>query len=620
MESPGSIEFILIIGLGLAAQWVAWRFSFPAIILMLVTGLIVGPGLGWIKPSSDFGAALGPIISLCVAVILFEGGMSLRMHELKHVAHGVRRLVTLGAVFNFLFGALAAHYLGGLHWPVSMVLAAILVVTGPTVIMPLLRQAMLNRRVASYLKWEAIINDPIGALLAVLVFQYFLYAKDNDNVAYSQIFERLGLAISAALLLGGAGGYLLVQMFRRAWVPEFLKGPWLLAFVLITFVISNEIQPEAGLLTVTVLGMTIGNFGLPNLDEMRRFKEYITVLLISSVFILLAADLNLQQLAQMGWREIVLVLAIMFLVRPLSIMLATIGTDMSWRERMLVSLIGPRGIVAAAMAGIFARELSQAGYPQAILLVPIVFSVIVATVVVHGLGLSWLARRLGLRIEGRENSLLIVGASPWTIGLAKTLQDLGCKILLVDSSWYSLRAARLAGVPVYFGEILSERAQQSLGLYEYANLITATSNAAYNALVCNTLMPEFGRINVYQLPMGRMSQDDVRGFAQDVRGRIAFQPQAEFDELWRRHHAGWQFQKTRLTNNYTYADFQAKASPDDILVLMITTGGQVVINSPQRPLQPKSGDVLVSYIPPKGEVAPVVVDTELAPKRARLPD
>src|SRR5699024_9065469 len=217
MEHTLTLILVMIVALGIFSQWVAWRLNLPAIVLFLLGGVLVGPVFGWINPSRDIGPVLDPLVGLAVAVILFEGGMRLHWHELRHAVHGVRRLVTLGAVLTWGFTALAAHYIGALQWPVSILLGAILIVTGPTVIVPMLRQSYLNRRTASYLKWEGIINDPIGALLAVVVFQYFIFT--STGVPSSHVFIHLGWAIAVALALGAGVALLLAWTFNHAWAP-----------------------------------------------------------------------------------------------------------------------------------------------------------------------------------------------------------------------------------------------------------------------------------------------------------------------------------------------------------------------------------------------------------------
>ncbi|MGH8321034.1 MAG: cation:proton antiporter, partial [Gammaproteobacteria bacterium] len=533
IDLAGAIALILV--LGVATQWLAWRSKLPAIILLTIAGLVVGPGLHLLQPGLQFGHALETIISLSVAVVLFDGGLNLRFHELQHAAIGVRRLVYLGVPISFVLYSLATHYVGGLSWPVAAVFGAIIVVTGPTVILPLLRQAKLTRRVASYLKWEAIINDPIGALLAVLVFEYFIYSGGggfSPKVAWD-----LGTAITAGGVFGGGVAYLLGRAFRRHVVPEYLKLPITLALVIGVFVAANATQDEAGLLAVTVMGIVMGNMHLPGIEEMRRFKEYITILLVSIIFILLTADLNPHILSHLRWDGALLIVVIMLVARPLAVWVATFGAGMHKRERLLLAWIAPRGVVAVATAGVLAPRLRAAGYADAELLVPLMFVLVFATVLIHGLTLERIARVFGLAAAA-SNRLLIVGASPWTTEFARILIESGANALVVDNSWHRLSGPRLAGIPVYYGEILSESAEASLELHDVGILLAATDNDAYNALVCTAFAPSMGRGLAFQLPMVAAESGDPKGVNRGMRGRIAFDEEAIYEELWRRLNQG----------------------------------------------------------------------------------
>jgi NhaP-type Na+/H+ or K+/H+ antiporter len=263
---------VMILAVGVGAQWLAWRVRLPAIILLAAGGLLVGPLFGLVPHGRDVSHAVEPVVALCVAVILFEGGLSLQRSELRVAARGVRRLVYLGAPLSWLFGSLAAHRITGLSWPVALVFGAIMVVTGPTVIMPMLRQAGLNRRISSYLKWEGIVNDPIGALLAVLTFQFFIFAGEGQG--WVEVLEGLASAMAVAAGLGGLVGWFTGKAFQRGMVPEYLKSPVMLTLVLVVYVLSNHAQEEAGLLAVTVMGIVVGNMDLPGLQDMKRFKEW----------------------------------------------------------------------------------------------------------------------------------------------------------------------------------------------------------------------------------------------------------------------------------------------------------------------------------------------------------
>jgi len=594
-----STIIVLVLVVGVASQWLAWRVRMPAIVFLLAVGLVGGPLTGLINPSEVFGDLLDPVVALFVAVILFEGGLSLRRHEIGKSAVGVRRLVYLGAPLNLTFGAIAAHWVAGLSWPVAIVFGAITVVTGPTVILPLLRQAGLHRRTASYLKWEGIINDPIGALAAVLAFQYFVLVGAGSGAA--SITAGFGTSIVIGIIVGGFTGWLVGHAFREGHVPEYLKAPTMMAVVLAVYAASNQIQHESGLLSVTLMGVVVGNMRLPSIEEMRRFKEYITILLVSAVFILLTADLDPEILARLGWRDMLLIVVVMVVVRPVAVLIATHGAGMELKERLLVGWVAPRGIVAAATAGVFGPRMVDAGYPEAALLLPLVFTLIIITVLVHGLSLGPLARKLDLAAPPRRG-LLIVGANPWTIELARLLKEQGIDVLLADRSWHNLKPARLAGIPVYYGEILSEQAEQSLETAPVATLLAATDNDAYNALVCNAFASEVGRNRVFQLPMAESEEQDPKGLTHTIHGRIAFHPEEAFwENLWTRHAVGWRFQKTRLTESYTVDDLLADRQENAFTVALIRANGTLLLKPAQGSMSPETGDLVIYFAPPRRE-------------------
>ena len=583
---------VTVVGLGVAAQWIAWRFKMPAIILLAAFGVLFGPGLDILHPSEDFGEFLRPVVSLCVAIILFEGGLSLQLSELKVAARGVRRLVYVGAPLAWLFSSACARFIGGLDWAVSLVFGAIMVVTGPTVIMPMLRQAALNRRTASYLKWEGIVNDPLGALLAVLVFQFFIVRQSGSG--WSEVAAGLALAIGCGIVLGGLGGLAIGRAMRAGLVPEYLKSPVLLGLVLVVYTLSNVVQHEAGLLSVTIMGIVVGNMNLPGIDDLRRFKEYITIMLVSVVFVSLTADLDIASLGAIGWRGVALVFAILFIARPATILLATMASGMETRERLLLAWIAPRGIVAAATAGLMGPSLVDAGYDAAVLL-PLVFAIIFATVFSHGLTLNWLAARLDLASKHRDG-VLIVGASPWTVELAATLKGLGLNVLVADASWHNLRPARLAGIQVFYGEILSEFAEESLELAHIRTVLAATSNDAYNALVCTTFAPEIGQQHVLQLALGDSDlEEDPKALARPRRGRVAFDGDAVFESLWRNFVRGWKFSRTKLSEEYRYADFVADLPEDALQILLKQGTDNVDFIAADEAIEPGPGTTIVYF-------------------------
>ena len=389
------VAALAVIGcLGVGAQWVAWRLKVPAIVLMLAAGILAGPVFGVLDPARDLGTLMAPMISIAVAVILFEGGLTLNRHSLRDAASGVLRLVIIGAPVGWLLSTLALHYVAGLGWASSTVFGGIMIVTGPTVIAPLLRQAKLAKRPAALLQWEAIVNDPIGALAAVLAFEYVMVV--NLATSFEHAMLSLAVGIVLALGLGAAGGYGLSASFRRGWVPEYMKVPVLVIVIVGIFAASNLVLHDSGLLAVTVMGIWMANADLPSYQEIRRFKEHATVLLVSGVFIILAASVDLDQLMDLDLSALLFVASIVLLVRPLTVLTSLLGSTILWRERVLVAFTGPRGGVLVAVAGLFGVRLTEVGIADADQIAPLAFALVMVTVVLHGFSLKPLARALDL--------------------------------------------------------------------------------------------------------------------------------------------------------------------------------------------------------------------------------
>lgn len=589
MQPLESIALILVAGIG--CQWLANRLRLPALILLLASGLLLGPVSHLLEPSVQFGNLMMPMVKLGVAIILFEGGLNLHFHELQGTGRAIRRLSTLGIPIAWLLGSAAAHYLGGLGWPVATLFGAIIVVTGPTVILPLLRHARLKQKPAALLKWEGIVNDPLGAVLAVLVFQWIIHGSTNP----SQVLLDLGWLLIAGIA-GLTVGYLTGSAFRRGLVSEHLKGPLLIALVPALYVATNHLLEEAGLLAVTLMGLTIGNMKLPSMTELRRFKEYVTLILVSVLFIVLSANIDPLGFQQLSWRSVTLIAAVLFIVRPLAVLLATTGTELTLQERLLPAWIAPRGIVAAAVAGLFAPELIAHQVAGAEQLVPLTFGLVVVTVVIHGLTIAPWARLLGLASANRHG-LLVVGASPWSSELCRLLHELEVPLLLADSSWQRLRSARLAGVPVHYGQILSSEAESSLELAQLDTLLALSDNDAYNALVCTARAGEMGWQSVFQLNSGG---DNGRAEMQSgLRGIPAFGDGYDYEELLRRHYLGWKFQKTRLTETYDLESWQNAQPAEAVGLLCIRPDGKISVASERHPLPGREGDLLISFAPPQ---------------------
>ncbi|WP_228226523.1 cation:proton antiporter [Sphingobium soli] len=587
-----SIALIGIFGIG--AQWIAWRTGWPAIALMLAAGVISGPVLHLINPEHVFGELLEPMVSVAVALILFEGGLSLNFRELRKTDGAVTRLVLLGAPIGWILGAVACFYVAGLVWPVAILFAGILVVTGPTVVLPLLRQSNVAARPRAILKWEAIVNDPVGALLGVVTYEYLRRAGEGGSLA-SVIFALVAAAVVAGLI-GWLAAKALGWAFPRGHVPEYLKAPVLLVAVIGVFVLSNAIQQETGLLAVTVMGVALANMRLDSLRDIQPFKENVTVLLISGVFVILSASLDFEALRQFEWRFLAFLLVLMFLVRPATVLISLAFTKVPWNERLLVAWIAPRGIVAVAISGLFALRLDRLGYSDGSILVTLSFAVVVATILFHGFSIRPVARLL--KVTGAaERGLLIVGATPFSLELATQLRQLEVPVTIADNSWQRLSPARHAGIPTYHGEILSEATDERLDLAQFQVLAATTDNEAYNALVCTEFAPEIGRDNVYQL--GDASNDeDPRALPESLRGRALFSAGHGVEDIIQREEQGWTFRKTRISEQFDFDAAKASLSEGgDMLLLLRKSGALRFFTHASRPT-PQPGDTILTYVPP----------------------
>jgi len=595
------VAAIALVGaLGVGAQWIAWQLRMPAIVLMLAAGLVVGPLLGVFDPGRDIGPLYLPMISIAVAIILFEGGLTLNFHTLRDAAEGVKRLVFIGAPLGWLLSTLALRFGAGTTWESAAVFGGIMIVTGPTVIAPLLRSARLARRPAALLQWEAILNDPVGALAAVLALEVVIVLRTAEQV--SGAVWSLVLGIGVATALGGAVGYAIAWAFNRAKVPEYMKVPVLFVLVLAVFAVSDSLLHESGLLAVTVMGIVIANANLPSYEELRRFKEQATVLLVSGVFILLAASLNFSALSQLTWRSILFVIVVLSVVRPVTVFLALAFTQLPMREKVLVATTGPRGVVLVAVAGLFGERLAELGIEDGALIGPLAFILVAASVVVHGFTLAPVARFL--KVTAAEvPGVILVGGSYWTTALAEELKRAEVPVLITDPNRGHLRRAREAGIDTFFGDILSEGAELQVDMNGYKIVIAATDNDAYNTLVATDLGPEFGRENVYQL--GREKMANARHALPSSLGGRNFAKRATYNELNRLMWQGWGFVVTRMSEEYSLEDWRAQR-PEARLIGYIDAAGEMHLVSGDDEVNVAPGHRLVAMVPPedKAQEAP----------------
>ena len=582
------------------AQWVAWRFRLPAIVLLFSLGLIFGPGLGILHPSETMGWMFRPLVSLLVALVVFEGGMALDFRQLREAGEGVARLTMLALPINWVLGSLAAHYVAHLEWGTSMLFGAIVVVTGPTVVLPLLRSAKLQPRVAAFLRWEAIVNDPLGAILAAVVLQLMMLHVDvHADVFFTHTLPDLLGAIAVSLSAGILPAYLIRYLFTRDLMPEILKTPMLISMALVIFSLCNLEMGGAGLMAVTIFGMALANLQIPGVTELRRMKESLVVLVVSVLFIMLTADLHRDVLARLSIPIFALTVVVLFVVRPLGIFLSTLGTSMPWKEKLFVGWIAPRGIVAAAVAGEAGISLKEAGYQSADLIMPAVFAVIAVTMILHGFSLGPIARLLKLTLSN-DPAIALLGASPWSINFASCLRRAGVPVLLVDNRSSALMPATRQDIPVLRAELLSQHGQESLEERPADYLIATTGDGIYNGMVCGHLAPTMGRQRVYQISPGVARLDFYHGLSRDARGKVLGEPAWNytlFDTLFEQ---GWRFVAVEATEE-SAPTFGTDENRLDILV--VRRDGGILIRSAEDndKAVPQPGDYMVSMAPPAAE-------------------
>ncbi|MFK8083535.1 MAG: cation:proton antiporter [Granulosicoccus sp.] len=586
-----SLTFALIGVLGVGSQWLAIRLHMPAIVFMLVAGVLAGPVFGLLNPAEDFGELFRPIVAVAVALILFEGGLTLNFRELRDAAPAVKRLCSIGAVLGWAFNTAAAHWVAGLDLTTSAIFGGILVVTGPTVIMPLLRQAKLSARTASTLRWEAIVNDPVGALFAVLAFEVVI-AMQGDHLV--EAGGHLVLGIVVASVAGYAVGRMLTRSFRRGVVPEYMKAPILFAAVLGVYASTDMVLHESGLLAVTVMGVTIANARLPSLDELKRFKEHVTVLLVSGVFVILAATLQPSMILSLDWRAVAFVVVIMAVARPLAVLPSLIGTALTMRERLFVAWVAPRGVVAVAVSGFFGQRLIDIGIADGAMLAPLAFAIVAVTVVVHGFGMRPLAQAMGLT-SSRPPGVIILGGNPWSTALATQLHASEVPVLMVDRNWHSLGPARQENLPTWFGELLSEAAEHAADLTRFGTLIAASDNDDYNALVCTNVGAEMGRDKVFQVGRHEHSEGHHH-LPASLGGRTLLTSGGDIDLLEMRMARGWTFWSDTIE-----ADLTAEALKDSrhekAETVAIIRRGDVLFAHQAHRLTMREGDIVISFGP-----------------------
>ncbi|NNL57086.1 MAG: sodium:proton antiporter [Pseudomonadales bacterium] len=584
----------LIVLVGMLCQWLAWRVRLPAILFLLIAGLAAGPVLGWLQPDALFGDLLMPMVSLSVAIILFEGSLTLNVKEVREVSVVVQRMVTVGALVTWVIVAIATRVIFDFSWQVSALFGAVVIVTGPTVIVPMLRSVRPSRKLANILRWEGIAIDPIGALMAVITYEFILASA--GQAAFSHVLQLFLLTLATGLIVGLVSGYVLGKLLENNLIPEYLHNLAALSLVLVAFSFSNMLKHESGLLTVTIMGMWLAN--RPNLDihPILNFKEHLSVLLISVLFIVLAARIDLQQLFDVAWQALALLLVIQLLARPAKIFVSTLGQDLSWQEKGLLAWIAPRGIVAAAISAIFAERLIALGYQDAQLLVPLTFSVIIGTVVLQSATASYIARKLGVA-EPEPKGFLFVGANAFARSLAQELTKLELRCVVADSNWDNIRQARMIGLETFYGNPVSEHADIHLDLSGIGGLLAMSHQRYVNVIAAIHYSADFGEQRVFRLASSndrrRAEKHTVSGSFQ---GAQLFNEEITYSDVLAKMNRGATIKATSLTEEFDWSHYQEKYADTRLPLLVVDAKSNAQPFVVGKSIQPQPGSTILALV------------------------
>lgn len=482
-----TLQMVIAVVAGISAQVLAAYIKVPSIVFLLLFGIFFGSdGIGLLHPHL-LGIGLEVIVALATAIILFEGGLDLELRELGKVSTSLQLLVTLGTLITLVGGSMAAHWLGEFPWPIAFLYASIVVVTGPTVVTPLLKQIKVDRQVSTLLEGEGILIDPVGAILAVVVLDTILNGDADPLNAITGLFVRLGIGA----LIGGVGGWLLSLFFKRANILSFeLKNLVVLASVWGLFTLAQMIRSESGLMTTVVAGAVFANSSVPEERLLRHFKGQLTILCISVLFVLLAADLSIASVFALGWGSLFTVLALMFVVRPINILLCTWNSDLNWRQKIFLSWVAPRGIVSASVASLFGILLTQRGINGGDAIKALVFLTILMTVFCQGLTASWVAKLLQITLK-QATGAVIVGCNPLSILIARFFQERGETVVMIDTDPEASQQAQAENLRVLTSSALDANVLEEAGLDSVGTFLAMTKNGEVNFVLAQRAAEEF---------------------------------------------------------------------------------------------------------------------------------
>ncbi len=507
----GMIELASILIISVLAQWFAWKVKVPAILPLIVTGLLLGPVSTFLTPDGSklldgdqifSGDLLFAFVSISVGVILFEGGLTLKLKEMRHQAGVVRNLLIVGPIITLIGGGVASHYLLGSDYRLAFLFGALIIVSGPTVVIPILRNVRPNERINNVLKWEGILIDPLGALMAVLVYE-FIQSAQIENAETIEVLKAFFITVASGIFVGAVAALFLRWILQRNRIPSYLHNIVALGLVVFAFTFAEFISHEAGLMSTTFMGIILANTKVEEFKKILSFKEDVSIILISVLFILLSSRIEVVQIEKLGVNAVILFCVVIFIIRPLIVWISTLGSKFNMREKIFMSWIGPKGIVAAAVASLFSLQLtSGAGTnidpAQAELILPMTFLVIVGTVILQGSTAKPIAKLLKVERDDPQG-FLIAGANENARFIGDFLRNQGVTVLLADTSKTSIREAQNQGFEIYEGNILGDSVYDEMDLTRIGKLLAITSSAEVNNLALKYFESEFSEDHLFRI-------------------------------------------------------------------------------------------------------------------------
>ncbi|WP_251517420.1 MULTISPECIES: cation:proton antiporter [Staphylococcus] len=522
LKLPLILVIVIFLALGIFSQWLATRIKWPSIVVMAIIGLLVGPILGLINPQESLGhSVFSPLVSLAVAIILFEGSSTLDFRELKGISKAVIRIITIGAGLAWILGAVALYLIFGFPIEISLVLGGLFLITGPTVIQPLLKQAKVHKNVDSILRWESIILDPIGPMLALGAFYLFEIVEQGFEL---QIIVSFIVRLVIAIAIGFVASFIFMWFIKRDHIPQNLMPPIQLIFILLIFAICDEFLPESGLLAVTIFGLMMARMKRHDLifKESDHFIENTSTIMISTVFILITSSLSLDVLKNVvSWQLFLFCFVMIVLVRPLSIILSTINTEISTRERAMVSMMAPRGIVVLTVAQFFGGLFVQKGMPMAQYITPVTFGLVFVTVVIYGFTFVPLSKVMKLS-SNEPPGVILVGESMFSYHLGSKLREHNIPVMTFNLFDNKKDRAKEMDLEVFEGNLLSSNDRIYSDLTRYNKCLLMTQSFVFNSLAFNELVPEFGLKNVQMMPVSFTDEHARSNLDGPIRNHILF--------------------------------------------------------------------------------------------------